>query len=170
MKKYRASLDRTAMFLTTLVISLLSLVSAATLYKAFAEETQAVPAVLFSVFSITAIFLCYLYRPAGYCLTPTELIILRPAKNIVIPYSDIRNISSPASEELKWSIRTFGVGGVFGYWGYFRNGRFGNMLWYATHHNNYLLVETQDKKILLTPDDSSMTDDLMLRIKQLHRT
>ena len=51
-------------------------------------------------------------------------------------------------------IRTFGVGGLFGYYGQFYNSKIGSMTWYATRQNNTVLVRTIDNKnIVLTPDE-----------------
>lgn len=57
-------------------------------------------------------------------------------------------------DALYWSIRTFGVGGLFGYFGKFANAKLGNMTWYATRRDKTVLIKTAgNKKIILTPDD-----------------
>ena len=62
---------------------------------------------------------------------------------------------------MKWTIRTFGVGGLFGYYGKFRNKTFGNMTWFATQQKNYLIFETtNNQKIVLTPDDTDMIKEI----------
>ncbi len=55
---------------------------------------------------------------------------------------------------MKWTIRTFGVGGLFGYYGEFVNWKLGNMTWYATRRDKTVLIETvDDKKLIVTPDE-----------------
>jgi hypothetical protein len=57
-------------------------------------------------------------------------------------------------EKIGWAIRTFGVGGLFGYYGKFANTKLGSMTWYATRKDRAILVRTIDnKKIILTPDE-----------------
>jgi hypothetical protein len=57
-------------------------------------------------------------------------------------------------ETLSWSVRVFGVGGFFGYFGKFANTKLGTMIWYATPKDNIVLVEMlNNKKIILTPDE-----------------
>ncbi len=58
------------------------------------------------------------------------------------------------NEKMKWTIRKIGVGGLFGYYGKFVKRSFGSMTFYATRRNNYVLVTmTDDRKIIITPDD-----------------
>lgn len=61
-------------------------------------------------------------------------------KNEII---DVRIISS---KELSNSIRTFAIGGLFGYNGYFYNPKFGKMIWFATNRNYYLLLSLNNSK------------------------
>ena len=57
-------------------------------------------------------------------------------------------------ETMKWTVRTFGVGGLFGYFGKFANRALGSMTLYATRRNNYVLIITTDeRKIIITPDE-----------------
>ena len=40
------------------------------------------------------------------------------------------------------------------------------MTWYATRRNNYLIIETDDnEKIVLTPDDTKMIDEIKKNIE-----
>lgn len=62
---------------------------------------------------------------------------------------------------MKWTIRTFGNGGLFGYFGKFYNAAFGKMTWYATRRNNYLVLSTSENgKIVLTPDNLEMAKEI----------
>jgi hypothetical protein len=82
------------------------------------------------------------------------LIIHRPLKNKLIPLNDIARGRMIEKGELKWTIRTFGNGGLFGYTGHFTNRKLGAMRWYATRRNDAVLLQTTEgKKILLTPDE-----------------
>jgi hypothetical protein len=68
--------------------------------------------------------------------------------------SQIKNILKIENGKLSWSIRTFGVGGLFGYFGKFWSNEFGNMTWYATRRDKAIMIITKEnKKIVLTPDE-----------------
>ena len=69
---------------------------------------------------------------------------------------------------MRFAIRTFGNGGVFGYTGYFYKKGIGSMLWYCTQRANYILIEkTNGKKIVITPDDA---DGFMKDIGNAHQS
>lgn len=110
------------------------------------------------IITIVSLLLIYfgtlLFKPINYSLTNNELIIHRPLKNKNIDRNKIHSVNLIDKEELKGTIRTFGVGGLFGYWGSFANKKIGAMTWYATRRNNAVLIETSDnKKIILTPNE-----------------
>ena len=96
----------------------------------------------------------YAFRPIDYQVTPDKLIIRRPLKSVKIQRSDIVKIEALESDRLRWSLRTFGVGGLFGYFGKFYNPKIGSMTWYATRRNNAVLIKTaKGKNIIVTPDE-----------------
>lgn len=78
-------------------------------------------------------------------------------KDVVIERNDIADIRQLAPEQLSGSIRTFGVGGLFGYFGKFSNPKLGSMTWYATRRDKAILIITNDnKRLLLTPDEPTV--------------
>jgi hypothetical protein len=97
---------------------------------------------------------CFLYRPIDYRTTDNKLIINRLIKKVILDKSEILNVVLLTNEDLKWTIRTFGVGGLFGYFGKFRNSKIGNMTWYATRRNQAILINLNDgQRIVITPDN-----------------
>ena len=112
-------------------------------------STYVIGAILILSYGIT-----YAFRPIDYQVTPDQLIIRRPLKDVVIQRSDIAKIEALESDRLRWSLRTFGVGGLFGYFGKFYNPKIGSMTWYATRRNNAVLIKTaKGKNIIVTPDE-----------------
>lgn len=76
---------------------------------------------------------------------------------LILPFKinrkEIAKCSIVSKKEMSGTYRTFGNGGLFGYTGYFRNTKFGNMRWFATQRKNYVLIEKSNgKKIVITPD------------------
>ena len=117
------------------------------------------------IFFISVIVFCYLYSPIKYELTDRQLIINRPVKNITINFTDISEVRSIDSSELSGTIRTFGVGGLFGYFGKYYNSTVGKMNWYTTQMRNRILIQMNTcEKIIISPDDLSMLDKLLEKI------
>lgn len=68
--------------------------------------------------------------------------------------SDIEEIRSIEAGETGVGIRTFGVGGLFGYYGRFNYDKAGNLTQYATQSVNKVFIRTkQGKQIIITPND-----------------
>ena len=99
-------------------------------------------------------FITYLFRPLSYELNTTHLIIKRPIGNVSFQKENIVSVVKVEKEMLRGVIRTFGVGGLFGYYGYYYNRTIGKMSWYATRRDRAVLITTHNnQKILVTPDD-----------------
>lgn len=77
----------------------------------------------------------------------------RVLKGIAIPKANIVEKKQIPSEDTTWTIRTFGVGGLFGYYGKFFHTKYGSMIWYATQRKNYVMLVTQGTKFVLTPNE-----------------
>lgn len=95
----------------------------------------------------------YLLRPNNYSVSSDKLLIHRMIKDVEVDRNNIQSVQEIDESQVENSLRTFGVGGCFGSFGKFWNGKLGNMTWYVTRKNNFVLVQTKDKKkIILTPD------------------
>jgi hypothetical protein len=87
-------------------------------------------------------------------VTEDEIIVRRPLLNVHIKRVDIKSVELIDKNKIRGSIRIFGVGGLFGYYGRFANFSLGRMTWYATRRDKPVLVKTiDDKKIIFTPND-----------------
>ena len=76
------------------------------------------------------------------------IIIKNNFVNIKIPFQDIQNIE--ASPNIGLNIRTLGVGGVFGHFGYFN----GNDVWYVTNIHNKVKITMKSGKIyMISPEN-----------------
>jgi len=115
---------------------------------------------------LIGIFLyCYFFRVTGYVVDRERITIRRPAGEKHILIKEVEKVVLPETGSLRRSIRTFGNGGIFGYTGSFANSTYGSMTWYATRIDKSILIVTKDKKkILLTPDDLQMADEIRKRI------
>ncbi|QRQ99853.1 PH domain-containing protein [Dyadobacter sandarakinus] len=150
---YSASLDKMAKWVTAGVTLLFLFI---VLSPLFTDQNGGWGTAVVSGVLLWSIYLvCYGLRPAGYVIQSDRLTIRRPFKNAVILRSQIREVHLLDDEALKWSIRTFAVGGLFGYFGKFANTKLGSMTWYATRRTRAVLIRTvNDKKIIVTPDNA----------------
>ncbi len=151
MKTFKTSLDINA-YLITIGVALLFIMIIAVQFSHW-ENSGAVKYFLVALLCLIY-FIAYLYMPLDYKITNEELIIHRLFKSIHIPRKNIVSAESVDKEMISWSLRTMGVGGLFGYYGRFMNYRIGNMIWYATRKDRAVLIRTVgDEKIILTPDE-----------------
>ncbi len=103
---------------------------------------------------LVAFLLPYLFHPVKYVLTEDELIIKRVIKPYVIKIREIKQIRPVSKDELRGTLRVFGSGGVFGYFGKFRNKNFGTMIFFTTRTDNRVYILTADgKNIIVSPDN-----------------
>ncbi len=149
---FKASLDSMAKRVTISVSILFAIIIVAELFI-FRKEWQ-IGEVLTSLLLLVVYFGTYFYHPINYDLTDENLIIHRPIKDVVIKRQNIKRVERLNHDQMKWTIRTFGVGGVFGYFGKFVNSTWGDMTWYATRRDKTILIETNDdKRFVITPDE-----------------
>lgn len=149
---YKASLDKMAIAITIFVTILFTaIILGHNYFLKFRGSTFSTIAIIVCIISYAV---SYAFRPVNYTINFRELIIHRPVLDVKINRSDIENAKVLDANKTRGFIRTFGVGGLFGYFGKYRNNDLGNMTWYATQRKNYVLIEkVNGKKIILTPDD-----------------
>ena len=149
---YKTSLDNIAKGVTIGVTILFAAIIGRQMF--LIKDTGLSIPIITSVLLLVIYFGTFLFRPINYNLTNEKLIIHRPLTDVKIDRKEIKSVEQLDKGKLAWTIRTFGVGGLFGYWGRFSNRKIGSMTWYATRRNKAVLVTTiSDKKIVLTPDE-----------------
>ncbi len=149
---FKASLDKLTLSLTVGITILFLAIGIGSIYLEQNEKSD-VP-IYVDVFLFLIYVLCYGLSPKSYEINEKSLIIKRPFKDVIIDRSQIASATAVESSALRWSVRTFGVGGLFGYFGKFWNKEFGDMTWYASQRSHMVLIITNDQqKIILTPDE-----------------
>lgn len=99
-------------------------------------------------------FIAFAFRPISYEITDEQLVVHRIFMDVRIFKDSIKSVEIIDKDKVRPALRTFGVGGLFGYFGKFANFKMGTMTWYATRKNNTVLLITKDnKKIILTPNE-----------------
>ncbi len=156
--EFKASFDLISKFITTLVVILFAVIIffVVSLKENFDSVRFIISFFIVGVF-ISILAFCFLYRIKSYVVENGKLTIIRPFRNVTIDINQIKDVYTVPKDSLRWILKTFGNGGVFGYFGHFYNSNHGDLIWYATKRDNYLIIETLDKgKIVLTPDDVRM--------------
>jgi hypothetical protein len=96
----------------------------------------------------------------GYVVGNEAVTISRPIKDVIISIHDIRDAFLVKKESMTGLQRVGGNGGLFGFYGNFRN-HFGLMTWYGTKLKNYVMIETiHNERIILTPDNTDMVKEI----------
>ena len=158
MIKHKASMDTLTKGLT-IGVSILLLLSGFIPFLSsnefqFSDFMIPSPVYIMPFSLIIILILTYGFSPKGYAFEDRKLVIYRPFQNKLYATADIHTVSIVNKNELKNSMRVFGVGGLFGYFGLFRNSRYGTMIWYATRRDQFVVIERSNgKTIVLTPDD-----------------
>ena len=81
-------------------------------------------------------------------LNDKTIVIKNNFVNIKIPFGDINTIEE--NPKIGLNIRTLGVGGVFGHFGYYN----GNDVWYVTNVYHKVKIETKTGKIyMISPEN-----------------
>jgi len=103
------------------------------------------------VLSLAALAFGALLAPRGYIVSDDALTIDRLLRPVRIPLATIQSVEIIPAERVSGSLRTLGSGGLFGYYGRFRNQALGRFRMYATRGDGYVLVRA-GQSYVLTPD------------------
>lgn len=147
---YSATLDKTAKIITIAITVFFAGIIISYLKLIFDGQLSSNVIIFLMLFIYVITFA---YSPRKYQITTNAIKIHRLLKNYNIPKSAIISVTLISKDDLKHTFRTFGNGGLFGYYGKFSNNTLGDMLWFATNRNNAVLITTTDKKIVITPNE-----------------
>ena len=157
---FKASLDSTAKAITVVVTSLFTGLIA----YGFVTYSNSNSILYTAAFLTIVYFICWLLRPLRYSVTETDLLIERPMGNIKIKKEDIQSIEILQESNIGGTVRTFGVGGLFGYYGKYYNSTFGSMNWYVTRIDKPVLITTAKSKIVVSPDEPDRFAETLRKI------
>ena len=131
------------------VISIL--LSALLVYGAIAIWYAGMTAVIvtYTVFGLLAIWVL-LTMPRYLLVDDKSIVITHPIGQTVILKSDITEIRAIERNDIRGSLRLFGSGGFFGWFGIFRNSKFGTYRLYCGQLENLYLVKTTTKKYIIS--------------------
>jgi PH (Pleckstrin Homology) domain-containing protein len=139
---FRASYDTTTKVLSAAVF-ILFLVIAASVRNVISDGVLAF------------LFLAaYAWSPSGYSVVDGEVVIRRLIGNVHLPVAGIREVRIATRDDLRGSMRIFGSGGLFGYYGLFRNSKLGTSSWYVTNRSQAVVLTSDTGTAIVSPDDA----------------
>ena len=109
----------------------------------------------FVVGSLIALLLVvtYAWSPRRYTISGRSIIVKRLAGSVRVPLDGVREARIATRDDFQDCIRTFGNGGLFGYYGQFSTAKLGSCTWYVTNRSNSVVVITSAKTTVFSPDD-----------------
>jgi hypothetical protein len=148
---FSTSLDTIAKVLSVMIsaVALLPLV----LWSEVADGAPAYITGAIVVLYAGFVLACYAWAPKSYSVSSGELRIFRSAGDKVFPLDRLTEVRRVEPREMKGTIRLWGNGGLFGYYGKMKNDALGTHALYATRRGNYVLLTIGGKRIVLTPDE-----------------
>lgn len=156
--KTKTSFDKSVWFVTiptTLLFIGLSIFSA---YVLTTGNTSLGSPLLHSILLLAyfgILFFIFGSAPKSYQKTDDRIIIHRQLfGRTEILNSEIKKVRLLTEEETKKGRRNLGVGGLFGFFGYFRSPLLGNFRMFGSRWSNFVLIELLNgDKIVITPDN-----------------
>ena len=143
MKNFTSKMDkRTGLMTTSFVVFAVAVPFV--MYKLGAPR---VSLFMVSLIMALAFITSYMMIPQLF-LNDKTIVIKNNFVNIKIPFDDINTIEE--NPKIGLNIRTMGVGGLFGHFGYFN----GNDVWYVTNVYHKVKIETKTGKVyMISPEN-----------------
>jgi len=100
---------------------------------------------------VAIVGLALVFAVRGYSVLDGQLLIHRLGWAIRFDLADLTSVEFSPGATIG-SIRTMGIGGLFGFVGHFRNEILGSYRAYATDEENTVILDFSGEKIVVTPD------------------
>ncbi|QBO59129.1 PH domain-containing protein [Chryseobacterium salivictor] len=136
--------DRTKIF-TLILLVLLPLLA---LSSFFMQPPKPVVSVVLTILLFSVIVISYGLVPKRIAISDDQILIRNLFGAVIININEIK--TADKIEKTGLNLRTFGVGGLFGYFGYF-NGR---DVWYVTNiHKKVKMILKSGKIYMISPEN-----------------
>ena len=111
-----------------------------------------------AIFLFIAFGITWMLHPTAYEITTEEFLIHRPKGPIRIKLNAIQSIEKT---EPGMSIRLFGSGGLFGYFGLFSSKKLGKYYRYTGSNSNLVCITCTDKKYVVSIHEEEFYQHLL---------
>ena len=109
---------------------------------------------------LLAMLVCEGLAPQRLEIGEDKIVILRRYKSVTINRSEIKSVQHLSKRDFSNTVRVFGVGGLFGYFGRYYSSKLGTFQLFATSFQNlYLIKKWNGKSIVIScaePDKMEM--------------
>ncbi len=143
-----AKMDSLVLVITFLTGLLLILLPVGILTYSGASLALALPLLLCPLILV----LTYLYQVTGIKVNEKEVVIIRRIGNFIISRESLISAKF-IPNAMNLSIRTFGNGGLFGFYGSFRNSTLGSYRAFVTSRENTVVLKSSDQTYVVSPQD-----------------
>ncbi len=159
---FNASLGTTVKVTTVIIVGLFLLIGVALLLlfvlslseENFDRKSIMMPIVAIGLFGL--LYWVFTERIIGYEVLNEGVKIIKGNDVQLIKKDLILEVKLIDYKDLRFSVRTFGIGGVFGFSGSFTNKKFGDMTWSFTSKDNLVMIVTQKQKFVVSPDNRTL--------------
>lgn len=159
---FNASLGTTVKVTTVIIVGLFLLIGVALLLlfvlslseENFDRKSIMMPIVAIGLFGL--LYWVFTERIIGYEVLNEGVKIIKGNDVQLIKKDLILEVKSIDYKDLRFSVRTFGIGGVFGFSASFTNKKFGDMTWSFTSKDNLVMIVTQKQKFVVSPDNRTL--------------
>ncbi len=104
--------------------------------------------------SVVILAISYLLAPRGYAVEGGNIEIRRSLFPVTIAGSEIECVKPLSKPDMGATMRVFGNGGLFGFYGVFYSRKLGRHKWYASRTNHLVGIETRGGGwVVISPDD-----------------
>lgn len=150
MNNYKATYDKGARWITGVYILSLTLLLGFSLSGIKGTSGLSIAAAVLMLIGLITLR----YSVRYYQLSTEGIIVCRYSGKKLIPRVKIQQVKVLSPVDLKDTMRTMGVGGLFGYYGKFSNNKLGDMTWYITNRQHPVgIFFDNENTIVISPDD-----------------
>lgn len=153
----------------TLITNIIILVSLLLLgFGIFFKDSGGETAFVSLAILFPLIFITWGLHPQFYEVTGESVRIKRPFKSIYIPLHEVILVKTLEKDETGTLLRSFGVGGLFGYFGVYTSTKLGGLELWCTNTTDLVLIQHGKKKMIISPEaPGSFMAEVILRKSEL---
>lgn len=123
-------------------------------WRAAHGDPAALPGVLLPLLAVAITLpLAWALAPRALVLRGACLVVERALRPVEIPFGEIRAVGRVTRQGVGGMVRTWGSGGAFGYYGRYLSRGLGPVRLAATRRDGYVVVDCDDARWLVTPDE-----------------
>ncbi|MBO5772164.1 MAG: hypothetical protein J6R09_05960 [Alistipes sp.] len=131
------------------------------MYKSGYAVGSIVSLVVFVLVMLVTMVVCEGYAPQRLEVGESKIVVVRRFGDVTIARNTIRSITRLQDGALSSAVRTFGVGGLFGFFGRFYARKLGAFDLYATRSENlYLLCLLDGRKIVVSCAEPQVLEEI----------